>query len=82
MVLVLGIDTIQLAKTTLENSTAKFKFIFSHQIVGGDSEGRGGIEYADKYEWGGMNSDGVTSGFATNRPGWYKPIKDLLTEIM
>jgi hypothetical protein len=66
-------------RTTLENSTAKFKFIFSHQIVGGDPDGRGGVEFANLYEWGGNNQDG-TPGFATNRPGWYKPIKELLTE--
>ncbi len=66
-------------KSTLENSKAKFKFVFSHQIIGGDPEGRGGVEFADRYEWGGKNLDG-TSGFATNRPGWYKPIKDLLAE--
>ena len=66
-------------RNTLQNSTAKFKFVFSHQIVGGDPQGRGGIEYANLYEWGGNNLDG-TPGFATNRPGWYKPIKDLLTE--
>jgi predicted phosphodiesterase len=66
-------------KKTLENSTAKFKFVFAHQIIGGDPEGRGGLEYADKYEWGGNNLDG-TSGFSVNRPGWYKPIRQLLTE--
>lgn len=66
-------------KNTLETSTAKFKFVFSHQIIGGDPEGRGGIEFADKYEWGGNNLDN-TPGFNTNRPGWYKPIKDLLAE--
>lgn len=66
-------------KSTLENSKAKFKFVFSHQIIGGDPDGRGGVEYANLYEWGGNNLDG-TPGFAANRPGWYKPIKDLLTE--
>jgi len=66
-------------KATLDNSTAKFKFVFAHQIIGGDPDGRGGVEYADSYEWGGNNLDG-TNGWATNRPGWYKPIKDLLTE--
>jgi len=40
-------------KSTLESSNAKFKYVFSHQIVGGDREGRGGVEYAYKYEWGG-----------------------------
>lgn len=66
-------------KTTLENSNAKFKFVFSHQIIGGDPDGRGGVEYANRYEWGGDNLDG-THGFAANRPGWYKPIKNLLEE--
>ncbi|MBP7821690.1 MAG: metallophosphoesterase [Saprospiraceae bacterium] len=66
-------------KATLENSTASFKFVFAHQLIGGDPDGRGGVEFADKYEWGGNNLDG-TSGFDENRPGWYKPIKDLLTE--
>lgn len=66
-------------KKTLETSTAKFKFVLAHQIIGGDPEGRGGVEYADRYEWGGNNLNG-SAGFADNRPGWYKPIKDLLTE--
>lgn len=66
-------------KSTLQNSSARFKFVFAHQLVGGDPEGRGGIEFADLYEWGGNNLDG-TPGFAANRPGWYKPIKELLTE--
>lgn len=68
-------------RSTLQNSTAKFKFVFLHQLVGGgiEGQGRGGVEYADLYEWGGNNLDS-TPGFAANRPGWYKPIKDLLTE--
>lgn len=66
-------------KTTLESSRARFKFVFAHQLVGGDPLGRGGIEFADKYEWGGKNLDG-TDGWASNRPGWPKPIKDLLKE--
>jgi phosphodiesterase/alkaline phosphatase D-like protein len=66
-------------RATLSASKAKFKFVFAHQLIGGDPNGRGGIEFADLYEWGGKNLDG-SAGFATNRPGWYKPIKDLLTE--
>jgi hypothetical protein len=66
-------------RSTLEGSTAKYKFVFSHQLVGGDKDGRGGVEPANKYEWGGDNLDG-TRGFETQRPGWYKPIKDLLTD--
>ncbi|MEI6880183.1 MAG: metallophosphoesterase [Bacteroidota bacterium] len=66
-------------KKTLEQDNSKFKFVFAHQIIGGDPDGRGGVEFADLYEWGGNNLNG-TRGFETNRPGWYKPIKDLLTE--
>jgi hypothetical protein len=66
-------------RNTLQNSTATFKYVFSHHLVGGSPEGRGGTEYADFYEWGGNNIDS-TDGFAVNRPGWYKPIKDVLTE--
>jgi predicted phosphodiesterase len=66
-------------KKTLEQDNSKFKFVFAHQIIGGDPDGRGGVEFADLYEWGGNNLN-RTRGFETNRPGWYKPIKDLLTE--
>jgi len=65
-------------KNTLEQSPATYKFVFSHQLVGGDPDGRGGIEFSDFYEWGGKNLDG-TDGWATNRPGWPMPVKDLLT---
>ena len=66
-------------KATLEKSNSKFKFVFAHQLVGGDPDGRGGVEYAERYEWGGNNLNGIR-GFETNRPGWYKPIKDLFKE--
>ena len=66
-------------KKTLEESKSTFKFVFAHQIIGGDPDGRGGVEYANRYEWGGNNLDG-SAGFTKNRPGWYKPIKDLLAE--
>ena len=71
--------SLSLLRATLESSKATFKFVFAHQLVGGDPQGRGGVERADYYEWGGKNLDG-TDGWAANRPGWYKPIKDLLTE--
>ena len=65
---------------TLRNSHAKFKFIFIHQLVGGlDKGGRGGTEAAGLYEWGGHEKDGKDT-FAANRPGWQKPIHDLLVE--
>ncbi len=66
-------------RQTLQNSHETFKFVFAHQIIGGDPDGRGGVEVANLYEWGGNNLNG-TPGFATERPGWYKPIKDLLEE--
>ncbi len=62
---------------TLESSNATFKFVFAHQLIGGDPDGRGGVEFADLYEWGGKNLD-LTEGFATHRPGWEMPIKELL----
>lgn len=73
----LGKEQYEWLKSTLAKSTATFKFIFSHQLVGGDPDGRGGVEFADRYEWGGKNLDG-TEGFSKNRPGWEMPIKDLL----
>lgn len=67
-------------KNTLANSKAKFKFVFSHQLVGGSgTEGRGGSEFAHLYEMGGRNIDS-TLGFDANRLGWGKPIHDLLVE--
>lgn len=75
----LGKQQYDWLREVLEQSDAKYKFLFCHQLIGGDPNGRGGIEYAQWYEWGGYNKDG-TYGFDTNRPGWYKPIKDLLAE--
>lgn len=66
-------------KSTLEGSSAKFKFIFCHHLIGGDKDGRGGVEIADKYEWGGYNLNG-SYGFDVQRPGWPKPIKELLKD--
>ena len=63
---------------TLTASTAKYKFVFIHNLVGGlDGQMRGGIEAAPFYEWGGKNADG-TAGFATKRPTWTEPIHALL----
>ncbi|MFY8020162.1 MAG: FlgD immunoglobulin-like domain containing protein [Bacteroidia bacterium] len=75
----LGETQYKWLQTTLEKSSAKFKFVFAHQLIGGDPDGRGGVEFANLYEWGGYNLDG-TYGFNQYRPGWSKPIKDLLKE--
>ena len=75
----LGTNQYYWLKSTLENSTAKFKFVFAHHLVGGsfDAQGRGGLEYAPYFEWGGLNTNG-TFGFSAHRPGWPMPIRDLL----
>lgn len=76
----LGIRQYQWLAQTLGASRAKFKFVFLHNLVGGlDGQMRGGVEAAPYYEWGGQNSDG-TPGFAQLRPGWGKPIHELLVD--
>ncbi len=74
----LGYEQYQWSKQTLETSTREFKFVFAHHMTGGvTSYGRGGIEGASYYEWGGLNKDD-TWGFDENRPGWDMPIHDLM----
>jgi len=64
----------QWLKATLERSNAKYKFVFAHHVMG---TGRGGIELAGQFEWGGLNANG-TPGFAQQRPGWASPIHQLM----
>jgi hypothetical protein len=64
-------------KQTLEQSPAKYKFIFIHNLLCGDQAARGGVETAALNEWGGKNADG-TDGFAQHRPGWAWPVHQLL----
>jgi hypothetical protein len=65
-------------KSTLENSTAKYKFAFAHHVRGED---RGGILNAKLYEWGGYDgANGTTYSFPTRRPGWAKPIHKLFVD--
>ena len=74
----LGQEQFEWLASTLENSSADYKFIFSHQIVGGNSlsspdqvnYGHGGVDSAHLVEWGGYNVDGTTWGWDTERPGW------------
>jgi hypothetical protein len=76
----LGKSQYQWFKQTLEQSQAKFKFVFIHHLTSGiGTEARGGIEVAKYYEWGGLNSDN-TEGFETFRPGWGVPIHQLMVE--
>ena len=64
---------------TISDSDAAFKFVFCHQLIGGDPQGRGGVEWAPLYEMGGHNIDG-TWGFDQHRPGWEKPIHHLMAD--
>lgn len=66
----------QWLKTTLESSTAKYKFVFSHHVLG---TGRGGAAVAGWGEWGGLNTNG-SAAFATKRPGWAEPIHRLMVQ--
>jgi len=65
--------------STLTNSKASHKFIYIHHLLVGNAQSRGGVEIAMRNEWGGNNNDG-TYGFESNRPGWGKPIHQLLKE--
>lgn len=63
-------------RNTLENSTAKYKFVFSHHAIGNM---RGGAEIARLYEWGGYDKKG-TYLFDEKRPGWGKPIQQIMKD--
>lgn len=73
----LGRQQYEWLLSTLESSRASYRFVFIHHLVGGSEEGRGGIEFASLYEWGGNNTDG-SYGFDQQRPGWGLPIHQLL----
>lgn len=78
----LGDQQYQWLKTTLQNSKAVFKFVFIHNLVGGvdlKGRGRGGAEASHFYEWGGADTAGLNQ-FSKYRPGWEKPIHDLLLQ--
>jgi hypothetical protein len=82
--LTLGRNQYEWLKQTLESSQAAFKFVFCHNLVGGWNKNntgqmRGGVEAAKYLEWGGYNPDD-TWGFDKARPGWAKPIHQLLVE--
>ena len=63
-------------KRTLEQSKAKYKFVFAHHVLG---SGRGGVDECDLYEWGGRNKRGEWE-FAQKRPGWELPIHQLMVK--
>lgn len=76
----LGREQYDWLAATLQRTTTPYIFVFLHHLVGGQgSEARGGAEASVAFEWGGANADG-TPGFAAQRPGWAKPIHDLLVQ--
>lgn len=70
----LGFPQYTWLKNTLESSTSRYKFVFAHHVRG---QGRGGIEEAQLYEWGGKEARNGLNTFTINRPGWDKPIQQL-----
>jgi hypothetical protein len=74
----IGIGDEQYAwfKQVLESSTAKYKFVFAHHVMG---TGRGGVELSRDYEWGGNDPKGTTT-FEKERPNWELPIHDLMVK--
>jgi hypothetical protein len=83
----LGQTQFNWLKSTLQNSNAKYKFVFSHQIVGGNglsspnqvNYGHGGVDSANFVEWGGYNTNGTTWAWDTERPGWGdQPIRQMM----
>ncbi len=69
----LGEAQFKWLEETLRKSTARYKFIFIHHLVGGfNGEARGGVEAADRFEWGGKQE------FPTKRSGWAEPIHALM----
>ncbi len=61
---------------TLVESKAKYKFVFAHHVHG---TGRGGIEQAPYYEWGGQDPR-KGDIFSEKRPGWELPIHQLFVK--
>jgi len=63
-------------KKTLESSSAKYKFVFAHHVMG---TGRGAVELSYDYEWGGKDPKGATT-FEKERPNWELPIHHLMVK--
>lgn len=76
----LGKEQYNFLENTLKNDKSKFKFVFIHNLVGGNGENeRGGVSVANLYEWGGYSENG-SNDFNAKRPDFLKPIHELLKE--
>ena len=77
----LGLTQYQWLQNTLAGSTAKYKFVFAHQVAGGmDDYGRGGAYAVPYVEWGGTDPNATTYSFGTKRSGWPYPVHQLLVK--
>lgn len=72
----IGRDQYDWLKQTLQQSNAKYKFVFAHHVLGWT---RGGAVSAGLCEWGGYDKNG-TWMFDTKRPGWAMPIQQLMAQ--
>lgn len=72
----LGKEQYDWFKNTLESSNSIFKIVMAHHTRG---QGRGGINTAKGFEWGGYSGENATNyQFDENRPGWGLPIHQLM----
>lgn len=72
----IGDEQYRWFKRTLETSTARYKFVFAHHVMG---TGRGGVEASELFEWGGgTRGKGPADEFRRRRPGWELPIHQLM----
>ncbi len=67
----IGDAQYQWFKQVLQTSTPKYKFVFSHHVLGTQ---RGGIDVAGKYEWG------DAANLAAHRSSWEKTIHQLMVD--
>ena len=75
----LGREQYEWLRRTLAASSPRYRFVFTHHLVGGLSRtARGGAEASPYFEWGGRNADG-SEGFKVHRPDWEAPIHALLS---
>jgi len=91
----LGFEQYKFLSNTLTNSKADFKFVFSHQLLGGafgpavaascgkgpdaSYDGFGGAKWTEYFEWGGLDEDGKYN-FPAHRPGWDVPLHSLFVK--
>lgn len=83
----LGLAQFNWLKTTLTNSTARYKFIFAHQLLcdaslsNQEDYGHAGANHVHMVEMGGKNEDGTTDGWSIERAGWGSdPIHQILAQ--